>query len=119
MVTLSLAAVVVLAALALGIMYLIGLFNKQVNGHVNLIVGFARTLKVDKENARRLLPRLWLLIRLLPHKKGLILLKMLKRIRINRQERIDRRRNRRRARKAKRRNWIRKILNMINKKPLK
>lgn|GEM_PF-2365143 len=112
-------ALAFLAALALGIMWFIGLFNKRVNGHVNLIVGFARTLKIDKENASRLLPRLWLLIRLLPHKRGLILLKMLKRIRINRQERMNRRRDRRRTRKAKRQNWIRKILDRTNKKPLK
>lgn len=99
---LTLPALTVLAALALGIMWFIGLFNKRVNGHVNLIMGFARTLKVNKENTRKLLPRLWLLLKLLPRKRGLILLKMLKRIRINRQERINHRRGKRRARKTKR-----------------
>jgi hypothetical protein len=108
MLTLSI-ALTVLAALALGIMWFIGLFNKRVNGHVNLIMGFARTLKVNKENTRRLLPRLRLLIKLLPRKKGLILLKMLKRIRANRQERINQRRDKRHARKTNRK----------NKKPLK
>lgn len=119
MVTLSIAAVVVLAALALGIMWFIGIFNKRVNGHVNLIVGFARTLKFNKDNTRKLLPRLWLLIKLLPRKRGLIFLKMIKRIKANRQERIDHRREKRLTRKNKRRTWWQKQKQMITKKPLK
>ncbi len=108
-------ALAILAALALGIMWFIGLFNKRVNGHVNLIVGFARTLKIDKDNARRLLPRLWLLIKLLPRKRGLIFLKMMKRIKANRQERIDHRRKKRLARKNKRRTWWQKQKQMFTK----
>ncbi len=118
MVTLSIAAVVVLAALALGIMWLIGLFNKRVNGHVNLIVGFVRTLKFNKENTRKLFPRILLLIKLLPRKRGLIFLRMMKRIKANRKERVGRRRKKRLARKNKRRTWWQKQKRMITKKPL-
>ena len=102
MIWLFLASLAVLAALALGIMYLIGIFNKRVNGHANLIVGFIRTLKINWRNIRNLPSRLWLLARLLPRKRRLIFMKILKRIKASTQTRRQRRRERRRARKLRR-----------------
>lgn len=102
MIWLFLASLAVLAALALGIMYLIGIFNKRINGHANLIFGFIRTLKINWQNIRKLPSRLWLLAKLLPRKRRLIFMKIMTRIRTNTQTRRQRRRERRRARKLRR-----------------
>lgn len=102
MVTLSIATIVVLAALALGIMFIVGLFNKRINGHADLIVGLIRTLEISRKNARRLPSRIRLLFKIWPHKRSLLFLKIRKRLKNNRRERKKRRRDRRRHRKDKR-----------------
>jgi len=102
MITLFLTTTAVLAALALGVMSIIGLFNKRVNGHVNLAVGFIRTLNVSWKNFRRLPSRFRLLIKVLPFKRGLLLLKIREKLKANRQERKKCRQERRRLRKTKR-----------------
>jgi len=102
MVTLSVTTVIVLLlVLTLGIMSIIGLFNKRVNGQVNLAVGFIRNLKVSWKNLERLPSRFRLLIKIWPHKRGLLLLKIRKKLKANRQERKKRRRQRRQLRKTR------------------
>lgn len=102
MVTLSIVTIVVLAALALGIMFVVGLFNKRINGHANLIVGLIRTLEISRKNARRLPSRVKLLFKIWPHKRGLLFLKIRKRLKNNRRERKKRRHHRRYLRKNER-----------------
>ncbi|MCX6794524.1 MAG: hypothetical protein NTY31_00795 [Candidatus Falkowbacteria bacterium] len=102
MVTLSLVTIVILATLTLGTMAIIGLFNKKINGQFNLIIRTIRALEVSRRNLRRLPSRIRLLIKIWPQKRGLLFLKITKRLRIKRQKRKKRRRDRRRHRKDKR-----------------
>lgn len=103
MLLLFLTVTAILAAMTLGIMSIVGLFNKKVSGQVNLIVRFIRTLEISWKNLRRLPSRLSLLLKVLPHKRRLLLRKILARMKANRRERVKRRRDRRRHRKEKRR----------------
>ncbi len=100
--TLLIVTIVVLAALALGIMYIVGFFNKRVNGHVNLTFGIIRTLKINWKNLWCLPSRLRLLMKIWPHKRSLLFLKIRKKLKANRRERKKRRHHRRYFRKTKR-----------------
>lgn len=103
MLLLFLTGMAILAAMTLGIMSVIGLFNKKVSGQVDLIVRFIRTLEISWKNLRRLPSRFCLLLKVLPHKRRLLFRKVLARMKANRRERVKRRRDRRRHRKDKRR----------------
>lgn len=97
-----LTVIAVLAALALGIMFIVGIFSKRVNGHANFIVKIIKTLKISWKNSRRLPSQIWLLIKILPRKRRLLFIKITNRLKTKKKERKIIRNYRRTVRKRKR-----------------
>lgn len=96
---LFLTTLAVLAALALGIMAIIGLFNKRINGHVNFAVRIIRTLEMSWYNLQRAPFQIWRILKVIPQKRKLFFLKISQRLKAKKQVRQKRRRQRRQQRK--------------------
>jgi len=72
--------IITTASMTLGIMAFVGLFNKRMNGRVNLIIRFIKALEISWKNICRLESRIYLLIKILPHKRGLLIKKIIARL---------------------------------------
>ncbi len=107
MVTMSVIALIVVALIAFGIMAFIGLFNRKMAIKVIFIISFARTLKMNWQNIKRLPSRLKILVKIFPRKRKLLLIKILKRLKVKQQERRIKRVARRQQSLAKLRKTFR------------
>lgn len=76
MIILTVIGIIIFSALALGVFYLIGLFNPKVAGHVDLILFAVRNLNPRNEKLHKAPKRLLKLVRALFYRRKLFAAKL-------------------------------------------